>query len=457
VTVDENDVAYAGVLDQAALLRSGELSVPDLVDVLLARIRRHDGAIRAFRIVRDDAAREEAKLAQQALDAGDARPLLGVPFAVKDNLDVAGETTEHGTVHRGDVARSDSAQVAAMRAAGMVCLGKTTMPELALWPFGENRATGITRNPWSLDRTSGGSSSGSAAAVAAGFVPVATATDGGGSIRIPAACSGLVGFKPPPGFVATGEPPHWHGLSSSGVLTRDVAGTAAVLDAIVDPTPRLTAALDEPIGPGFRVAWSDRAPTPAPLSEDMRRALEESLDALRAVGADVVRRDPAYGAITATFSPRYLAGVAEDAERIVPHRRMLEPRTRHVALLGSLMRPGVIERAHEGAARIRARIEEQYADVDLLVMPTIARPALPAGRWTHSGLVATASGVSQWVPFCAPWNALGLPAISVPAGLSSDGLPLAVQLVGRSGSESVLLRTAATLERTRVPLPRPVL
>ena len=454
---ETDDIAYAGVLGQAELLRSGRLTVPSLVELLLDRIARTQPTINAFRVVRAEAARAEAAEAQHAIDAGDSRALLGVPFAVKDNLRVAGLTTEHGTLHSGAPDAEDSEQVHRMRAAGMICLGKTTMPELALWPFGENRSTGITRNPWDLQYTPGGSSSGSAAAVAAGLVPVATATDGGGSIRIPAACCGLVGLKPAPDVVPGDRAgvTHWHGLSAAGVLARTVADANAVMDVVAQP-PGFMDALDGPLG-RLRVAWSDRAPTKANLSREVRQAMETTLGALHDLGATVTRKDPTYGVIHAGFVPRYLAGVAEDADEIVPDQRMLEPRTRQVAALGRRVPARAVAASKRKATRLAGQLAATFDDADVLVMPTLSRPAARIGGWMHRGFAGTARGASTWVPFCMPWNAVGFPALSFPVGLSSAGLPLAVQLVAPPEGERLLMRVAAALERVRGPFPRPTL
>jgi amidase len=343
-----------------------------------------------------------------------------------------------------------------MRAAGMIPLGKTTMPELALWPMGENRSTGITRNPYDPQRSTGGSSSGSGAAVAAGLVPVATATDGGGSIRIPAACCGLVGLKPTPEAVPGSPPDHWQGLSSAGVVTRDVGGTAAVLDVCIDPSPNFAAALAEPLG-ALRVLWTDRAPSPAPISREVRAALEWTLTALAEDGASVTERRPPYGVIQAGFVPRYLAGMAEDAATCVPFLSMLEPRNRHLAWLGRRVSARAVARARQRSDQISDRILTMFAEADILVMPTQARPAAQVGRWTHKGLIGTAAGSGSWVPFCMPWNTTGFPALSFPTGLTATGLPLAVQLVAPPGEEALLLRVAAALETTRGPMPRPPL
>jgi amidase len=454
-TAVADDIAFAGVLGQAELLRTGRLTAPALVDLLLDRIARTQHSVNAFRVVRSDEARAEAAEAQRAIDSGDDRPLLGVPFAVKDNLRVAGLTTEHGTLHSGAPDAEDSEQVRRMRDAGMICLGKTTMPELALWPFGENRSTGITRNPWDLSRTPGGSSSGSAAAVAAGLVPVATATDGGGSIRIPAACCGLVGLKPAPDVVPGDRlgAAHWHGLSAAGVLARTVADAAAVMD-VVALSSGYTEALDGPLG-RLRVVWSDRAPTKTNLTREVRQAMETTLDALHELGATVSRKDPSYGVIHAGFVPRYLAGVAEDAAEIVPDQRMLEPRTRQLATVGKGVPGRALTASKRKAARLAEQLTKTFDDADVLVTPTLSRPAARIGGWMHRGLAGTAKGAGTWVPFCMPWNVVGFPALSFPVGLSNAGLPLAVQLVTPPGGEQLLLRIAAALERVRGPFPRP--
>jgi amidase len=455
--MDETEIAFAGVLGQAELLRSGALTVPDLVDLLFERIERTQTTINAFRVVRRDEAREEAKDAQRAIESGDERPLLGVPFAVKDNLRVTGLTTQHGTLHSGTPDTEDSDQVRRMRAAGMICLGKTTMPELALWPFGENRSTGITRNPWDLSRTPGGSSSGSGAAVAAGLVPVAAATDGGGSIRIPAACCGLVGLKPGAGVVVGDRPgvAHWHGLSAAGVLTRTVADAAIAMDAITD-IGGFADALDGALGL-LRVGWSDKAPVPAPLAREVRTAMETTLAALQDLGATVSKRDPDYGVLHAGFVPRYLAGVAEDADETVPDKKLLEPRTRQLAAIGSKLPAKAVTAAQKQADKTAKRFTAMFDDMDVLLMPTIAKPAARIGGWMHKGLSGTAAGAGKWVPFCMPWNVVGFPALSFPVGLSKDGLPLAVQLIAPPGGDRLLMRVAAALERVRGPFPQPTI
>ncbi len=226
---DAADLVFAGIARQAALVRSGQISSRELVEACLGRIARLDPALNAFRVVLGERASAEAAQADARRGAGDERPLLGVPVAVKDVADVAGETTTHGTGAHGPAAVRDSELVRRLRAAGAVIVGKTHTPELALWGFTESATFGVTRNPWSPDRTPGGSSGGSGAAVAAGMVGAASASDGLGSIRIPAACCGLFGLKPQRGRVPLApDDDHWHGLSVAGVLTRSVLDIAAV-------------------------------------------------------------------------------------------------------------------------------------------------------------------------------------------------------------------------------------
>jgi amidase len=448
-SLDPETVAYAGVLGQRALLREGQLTAVQLLDLCLARIDRLDPVLNAFREVFRDDARAAARAADEALAAGDERPLLGVPIAVKDNLAVAGHAPAMGTGSPEPVATRDAEQVRRLRAAGAVLVGTTHLPELALWPFTESATWGQTRNPWGTDYTTGGSSGGSAAAVAAGMVAAATASDGGGSIRVPAACCGLVGLKPQRGRVPL-ESEHWHGLSVAGCLTRNVADQALVLSvlsggAIGRSLPALT---------GLRISWTTKAPVPTKVHPSVLGGLQGALAVLRGLGHDVEEADPSYGLAQASFLPRYGRGARDDLVRLVDPSAT-EPRTRAVAAIGRRIPDSLLHRALRWGEDTAARLATLPGGADVLVTPVLADPPALVGAQTGLKTLATAGRV---VPFTTTWNVTGQPALSVPAGHTESGLPLAVQLVGRPGEEDRLLALAAQLEdATGFPDRRPAL
>src|SRR3954452_17557566 len=306
--VDNGDLAFAGLARQAELIRAGDVTSRELVELYLERIERLDPQINAFRVVMAQRALADAGQADARRRGDDDRPLLGVPVALKDNVDVAGEVTAHGTNAYGEPARDDAEIVKRLRAAGAVILGKTHMPELAIFPWTESATFGATRNPWELISTTGGSSGGSAAATAAGLAAAALASDGGGSIRIPAACCGLYGLKPQRGRVSLMPyREHWHGLSVLGSVTRSVADTALWLDVVsgradgdVDvaraPATTFTEAAATPPGKQ-RIAFSFAAgPLPVRLLKpEVRAAVESTAELLRSLGHTVEQHDPAYG------------------------------------------------------------------------------------------------------------------------------------------------------------------
>ena len=448
--LDPDDVAFAGVLGQLALLREGRLTALELTELSLARIERLDGRLNAFRTTFPDSARAEAQAADRARAAGEDRPLLGIPVAVKDNVHVAGHAPSMGTASPEPVAARDAELVRRLRVAGAVVVGTTLLPELALWPFTESQTWGSTRNPWSPAHTTGGSSGGSAAAVAAGMVAAATASDGGGSIRIPAAACHLVGLKPQRGRVPLApDTEHWHGLSVAGVLTRTVADQAHVLSVLSDGV--VPAAVAEP-GP-LRIAWSTRAPTPTPVHPAVLGALQGAVDVLRGLGHAVEPGDPGYGKVQLSFLARYGRGARDELVRLVDPSAT-EPRTRAVARIGARVSDRALAADRRWGDEAAVRLAELPGGADVLLTPTLAAPPREVGSLTGLRTLALSGSV---VPFTPAWNVTGQPAISLPAGWSSDGLPLAVQLVGRPDSEALLLALAAQYEAaTGFPARRPV-
>jgi amidase len=447
--MDAAGLVFAGVARQAELVAAGEVTPRELVDACLERIQAVDPRLNAFRVVFAERARAEA----DALGERDGRPLYGVPIAVKDDMDVAGEPTCFGTSLLLPPAAQDSEYVRRLRAAGAIVLGKTHVPELTIWAFTESAAFGITRNPWNLDRTTGGSSGGSAAAVAGGLVGAATGSDGLGSIRIPAACCGLVGLKPQRGRVSVApktEP--WHGLTHYGVLTRSVRDTALVLDAVSDRPPAEPFAQSAERAPGrLRIALSFKAPPvlPARISGEVRAAVEGVAQSFRDLGHEVVERDPDYDAVPFVRGlSRFFRGVHDDARATGAPER-LERRTRAVARVGRLTPTGRVARSRAEEPAFTARIGRLFEDVDVLMTPVTAFPPHEVARFEGRGLSSTYLGEGAFVPFPAPWNLTGQPAMSIPAGFTADGVPLAVQLIGRPEDEATLLSLAAQLEAER--------
>ncbi|MEA2444222.1 MAG: amidase [Thermoleophilales bacterium] len=463
--MDSRELAFAGAARQAELIRQGEVSPRELVDLCLERIERLEPRLNAFRVIWAERARAEADQAAARARGGEQRPLLGVPVAVKDNVDVAGEVTMHGTAAFETPARADSEVVRRLRAAGAIVIGKTHLPEFAVWPQTQTATYGATVNPWHAGYGPGGSSGGSGTAVAAGLVGLAHASDGGGSIRNPAAHCALFGLKPQLGRVSLApDLEHWKGLSVYGCLSRTVADTALFLDAIAGPVagsghgepsppaPVRPFAESAAATPGrLRIAVSTKPPIqPARVDDRVRRAVEETADLLRSLGHDVSERDPDYGRapLQLIFGPHYFRGALEDFEK-AEHPELVERRTRGLARLGRLIPDGVLARARADTQVWARNVQRFWGDFDVLLMPTI--PGLP-GRLNEMEGLGTARMMNASGPivtFTAPWNLTGQPAASVPAGWTAEGVPLAVQIVGRPNDEATLLSLAGQLERER--------
>src|SRR5215216_4518013 len=323
--MERDELAFAGVARQAELVRLGEVSSRELVMLYLERIERLNPELNAFRKVMSERALVDAQQADGRRGAGEERPLLGVPIAVKDVEDVTGEVTRWGTDAYSTPATQDSELVRRLRAAGAVIVGKTNTPELAIMGDTEGPAFGVSRNPWNTDRTPGGSSGGSGAAVAAGLCAAGTASDGAGSIRIPASCCGLVGLKPQRGRISLAPlDDHWYGLSVAGFLTRKIADTALLLDVAARQAPDGSYAETAREEPGkLRIAVSTKTPAPPSRADgEVRRSIEQVADRLRGLGHEVADRDPDYGRAADAMTVRYLSGIAQDAERVERPERL---------------------------------------------------------------------------------------------------------------------------------------
>lgn len=437
------------------MLADGELTAPELLEIYLERIARLDSQLRCYRVVLSDSARYEAAMAQNRLDAGEQLPLLGVPVAIKDDVDVAGEVTTYGSGGHRPAVTSDAEVVRRLRAAGAVIIGKTNVPELMMFPYTESLTFGATRNPWNLTRTPGGSSGGSAAAVAAGLAPLALGSDGGGSIRIPAIWCGLFGVKPQRDRVSL--EPHdnaWHGLSVNGPLARSVLDAALFLDAtstVPGPEGEFVAAATRDPG-RLRIALSTKGPTPVPVrvGKAQLAAVHEAGALLRDLGHEVITADPDYppSAIVTNYLPRYLRGISDDADALA-HPERLEARTRNLARAGSLFSDRRMVALRDAEAAVSARIQSIFDDVDVVVTPGNATGPSRIGAYQRRGAVWTLLAAAQRVPYQQVWNLTGQPVAAVPWDFDGDRLPIAVQLVGRPYAEATLLSLSAQIEAAR--------
>ncbi|MEG8280215.1 amidase [Streptomyces sp. AHA2] len=446
-----------GLAETARALAAGEVTSRALVERTLARIEATQGTVNAFRIVRAEAALAEAEAADRELAAGVRKPLLGVPVAVKDDMDVAGEPTAFGCCGEFPPVPSDGEAVRRLRAAGAVIVGKTNTCEFGQWPFTEGPAFGSTRNPWSTDHTPGGSSGGSAAAVAAGLVPAALGSDGAGSVRIPAAWTHLVGIKPQRGRISTwprGE--SFQGITVNGTLARTVADAALLLDAAsgnhdLDPHRPPAIDLSAALGrdPGrLRIALSLKPPftaVPARLLPEVRTRVVGLAERLARLGHTVEEADPPYGQIGLTFVPRATAGIAERVDES-PFPALLDRRTRDAARLGRLLGGAPLRVARRAEAVLHRRIGAFFGSYDVVLAPTTAAPPPRIGALLELSGFATDRAMIAACPYAWPWNVLGWPGINVPAGFTPDGLPVGAQLLGPAHSEPLLAQVAAQLE-----------
>ncbi len=454
-------------VETAAAVRQARHTARYAVEASLARIAVVEPRVRACTVVRAEAARAEA----DALDAsgpdlpGHRGALAGVPIAVKEEYDVTGDVTTLGGHGNSTPAQADSEVVRRLRAAGAVIVARTAMPEFGQFPFTESVRYGRTHNPWDLTRSPGGSSGGSAAAVASGMVPIAMGADGGGSIRIPAACCGLIGLKPTRGLVSLAPlAQHWFGLVALGALTRTVADTALVLDAIagstagdrwrapVPPTPFSTQIADDPAP--RTIGWTFKPIVPGTsVDPQIVAAVAALAGRLADLGHRVERTEPRWPLPTSAFLPQFYAGMRVEAGQ-VEHPDRLEPRTRATVRLSRWATPRVVERALRSGERVAASVDRLLDRHDVLVLPTMPVLPPPLGSLDGMGTMRAQLASTTVVGFTALTNVTGHPALSIPAGLSREGWPIGAQLIARHGQDGLLLALAAQLERA-LPWPTP--
>ena len=467
ITGVASELMGMSAIEQAAAVRSGELSASELLEASLEEIESQNGEVNAVVTLAAERAREEAGRVQ----AGDERPLAGVPTVVKDLTQLTeGVRTTFGSEAAGEfVPAFDTALVAKLRAAGAIVVGKASTPEFGILPTTEPQRFGPTRNPWDTSRTSGGSSGGSAAAVAAGMVAFAHGSDGGGSIRIPASCCGLVGLKPSRGRISLAPlVPSPSAISGDGFLTWTVADTALGLDVGAGyewgdmswpppPTGRFADAVAREPGK-LRIGFTTVAPNETEVHPECVAATQQAAKLLESLGHEVDEAAPAWGGaqFIDTFvqvwtaelgsSVNNLAAVVGhpiDLDKVEPLSREMAEAARAMSAVdafGALTRLRVYSRL----------VVSWWADHDVLLTPTLAQPPIELGSLDPDpGQPAMQSleKAAGFVPFTPPLNATGQPAISLPLHQSADGLPIGVQLVGPPSGEELLLSLAGQLEQ----------
>jgi aspartyl-tRNA(Asn)/glutamyl-tRNA(Gln) amidotransferase subunit A len=452
---------HLSLVELVERIRRRELSPVEVLTGCLERIERHNGALNALVALHADRALDAARAAEQRLMRGeDLGPLGGVPFAVKDLEDVAGMRTTYGSpLYVDNLASADSLNVARLRAAGAHPIGKTNTPEFGAYMQTDNRVFGPTRNPWNLDRTPGGSSGGAAAALVGGLVPLVTASDGGGSIRHPAAFSGCVGLKPT--FRRVPQRPEpvltFDDTSVWGPLTLTVRDAARLADVTFGPSEEDPTALPAPAGSyeavvdhapeRLRIGWC--ADLGHFVQPDVAREVAASARAVAALGHDVEPYDVPLPFVGKAWS---LTGAVTE---YIKHREALETPDQ----LDPMLREGLL-RARQTAAddlaySYRKRTEliawtaAAFARFDVLMMPTLPLEAFAIGEVHPTAIAGRPIRVHDAFPFTHPFNLSGHPALSLPAGMTDAGLPAAIQFVGRRFREDLLLRLGRQFEQAR--------
>lgn len=443
------ELRWTGAAATAARVRAGELTPRQTVEAALARIDASQERLNAFRVVLHASALAEAEQVAQRLAAGEHLPLAGVPVAIKDDMPFAGQVCTKSSRTLTQVAPEDAEIVRLLRAAGAIPVGLTRTPEYCLFPYSESALGGITRNPWDPSRTPGGSSGGSAAAVAAGLVPLATGGDGGGSLREPGAWTGLPALFATPGSVSIAPIEHdWFGMASMGALARSIADTALAYDVLFAQPQDFAGAIAEP-PPAVRIGTSlDRAinqpiPQAGAIDPARARAMDLTAGLLERLGHAVAPARLRFGNTSTKFAIRFLSAAREDLLHS-DEPQLAEPVTKLAARLGRFAGPLLPWALRD--AKERALVERSLEGVDVLLTPTVPCAAPPAGERDGKPAIVTLLQAPKRVAFCNAWNFFGWPGLSVPVGLDADGQPLAVLLTARPGQERLLLQLGAQLE-----------
>jgi len=456
------DLAFTPAWKLAELIRAKKLSPVEIVDHLLQRIGDLNPKLNAYLTVTEAEAKSVAKASEEAVMKGEELPPLhGIPVSIKDlNFTKGIRTTSGSLVYKDFIPDEDEVAVERLRRAGAIILGKTNTPELGQSGTTENRLGDHCRNPWNVERTTGGSSGGAAAAVAAGLGPLAQGSDGGGSIRIPVGFCGVYGLKPTQGRVPAYVPSDVMPLFAViGPITRTVRDAALMLDVMAgydrrDPSslrekpPRFLDAIKGGLE-GLVVAWSPDLGY-AKVEPEVRSVAQSAAYIFQSLGCHVEEATPASGEPFSIFSPIALADTyAAHGHLLQKHAEELMPYVKSTLEFGERVRGYEYSRALAALAYFRRNIAEFFERYDLLLTPTNAVPAFPVGQRPREIDGQEVDRLWGAFPFTTAFNLTGQPAASVPCGFSSDGLPVGLQIVGRWGDEATVLRASAAFERAR--------
>ncbi len=460
--MNATDLCFMPATELAAAIRAKRVSPTEVVEAVLDRIGEVNPSINALVTVTEDLARTAVRDVETRLARGETLgPLAGVPVTIKDLMMVKGVRTTWGSrIFERFIAPEDAPAVERLRAAGAVIVGMTNSPEFGYRGTTDNPVFGATRNPWSLDHTPGGSTGGGAAAVAAGLGPLTIGTDAGGSIRIPASCCGIVGFKPTLGRVPMA--PVYGGLetlSHAGPMTRTVRDAAVTRSVIAGPDPRdlmslpddgtdWAGAVDSGLS-NVRAGW-----TPdwgyAAVDPEVRRITESSVREFEGAGLHIESASPRFSDPSDAFNTLFPPSVAARLVGYLPEwRTRMDPGLVRYIELGQ--RPSAVEFIQ--AANVRRTLNDAFREFfqthDLLLTPTLAAPPLPLGRHTYEEIGGNPVGPLGWLAFTFPINMIGYPAITVPAGWTASGLPVGLQIIGPRFADASVLRAAAAFEARR--------
>ena len=456
------NLSWLPATELAALIRRKKVSPVEVVDAVLDRVARINPRLNAFVTLTEEPARRDAKAAERAVGKRSAKlgPLHGVPFSVKDLVITRGVRTTFGTpLYRDNVPAEDAPMVERLKAAGGIMLGKTNTPTFGWIGATHNLVFGITRNPWNLERTPGGSSGGASAAAAAGLGPLHVGTDGGGSIRIPASCAGVFGHKPSYGRIPTYPVSGAWSLSHIGPLTRTVADAALVMTVCAGPDERDQYSLPGPAVDyvkalrgsvkGLRVAYADDLGFADAVDPEVRAVCAKAARTFRELGCKLDEVKPAWPSPRECWGEIFCGGIATRLAPYVDRRTEIEPGLHRI--IETTLKNGPTKYVQAWFDRLAwwSHPRTLFETYDLLLTPTIACPPFGVGLDNPTEIAGKPVEAYAWIPFTYPFNMTGQPAASVPCGFTKDGLPIGLQIVGRRFDDVTVLRACAAFERAR--------